>query len=177
MNPPGWDYNPAGWIQRLPIAAMAMVGFLLAGYLSLYQFRLIDTVWDPFFGEQTLKILNSPVSHVLPVPDAFLGAVGYLLDAVTAVIGGRDRWKTMPWIVVIFGVLVGPLGAVSIALVIAQPVAFDAWCTICLATAVLSVAMIGPAMDEVLASLQHLKRERDRNGWSGAWRAFKGRPA
>jgi hypothetical protein len=49
---------------------------------------------------------------------------------------------------------------------------FDAYCTLCLTTAVISVAMIGPAMDEVLASLQHLKREH-RRGHS-VWRAFWG---
>ncbi len=70
----------------------------------------------------------------------------------------------MPWIVILFGLAVGPLGAVSILLVILQPVLFDAWCTLCLASALISVLMIGPAMDEVLASLQHLKRVGDAGG-------------
>jgi type IV secretory pathway VirB3-like protein len=74
--------------------------------------------------------------------------------------------------VVLFGVFVGPLGAVSVLLVILQPVLFGAWCTLCLLTALLSVLMIGPAMDEVLASLQHLKREKA-SGHS-VWRAFWG---
>ena len=29
--PPGWDYNPAEWSQRIPIAALAMVGLLQRG--------------------------------------------------------------------------------------------------------------------------------------------------
>jgi type IV secretory pathway VirB3-like protein len=66
----------------------------------------------------------------------------------------------MPWIVIIFGLAVGPLGLVSVLLVILQPVMFEAWCTLCLASALISVLMIGPAADEVLASLQYLKRER-----------------
>jgi hypothetical protein len=66
----------------------------------------------------------------------------------------------MPWIVIIFGIAVGPLGAVSILLVILQPVVYDSFCTLCLASAVISLAMIGPAVDEVLASLQFLKRRR-----------------
>jgi hypothetical protein len=78
----------------------------------------------------------------------------------------------MPWMVVLFGVLVGPLGMISVLLVILQPVVFDAWCTLCLLTAILSVLMIGPAMDEVLASLQHIKRERTRG--RSAWRVFWG---
>jgi hypothetical protein len=66
---------------------------------------------------------------------------------------------------------VGPLGLVSILLVILQPMLFHAWCTLCLASAAISIAMIGPAMDELLASLQHLRREREhgRSLWPAFW--------
>lgn len=170
--PPGWEYNPATWPQRLPIVGFAVLGFLIAGYLSLFQLNVLRTVWEPFFGDGSRTILTSRVSHILPVPDAVLGAFGYLLDAVTGIIGGVRRWRTMPWIVVIFGLAVGPLGAVSILLVILQPVMFNAWCTLCLASAVISIVMIGPAMDEMLASLQYLKRVQERGG--SLWRAFWG---
>ena len=170
--PPGWDYNPASWSQRLPIVGLALVGLGIASYLALYQLDVIKTVWEPFFGDGSRTILNSKVSNVLPIPDAALGAFGYLLDAVTGAIGGTKRWKTMPWIVIVFGLAVGPLGVVSIMLVIFQPVLFSAWCTLCLASAVVSVAMIGPAMDEMLASLQYMRRVQQ-SGRS-TWRAFWG---
>ena len=95
-----------------------------------------------------------------------------LLDAATGVIGARQRWRTMPWMVIVFGLAVGPLGAVSLLLVIFQPVLFDAWCTLCLASAVVSLLMIGPALDEFLASLQYFKTESKRG--RSAWRAFWG---
>jgi hypothetical protein len=76
----------------------------------------------------------------------------------------------MPWIVILFGLAVGPLGAVSILLVILQPLMFDGWCTLCLASAAISLAMIGPAFDEVLASLQHVRRVQV--GGGSAWSAF-----
>lgn len=129
-------------------------------------------MWEPFFGDGSRRILNSPISRALPIPDAALGALGYLLDAVTGAVGSPKRWRTMPWIVVIFGLAVGPLGAVSIGLVIAQPVLLDAWCTLCLVTAVISVSMIGPAMDELLASLQYLKQAYDEG--HSLWRTFWG---
>ena len=71
---------------------------------------------------------------------------------MTGAIGGRSRWRTMPWVVIVFGLAVGPLGAISIALVIIQPVVYGEFCTLCLASAVVSLAMIGPALDEFLAS-------------------------
>ncbi|HEY1025149.1 MAG TPA: vitamin K epoxide reductase family protein [Sphingobacteriaceae bacterium] len=170
--PPAWSYNPSSWSQRIPLIVIAAIGFLIALYLGLYQLQFYPQVWDPFFGTGTEKVLNSKLSRALPVPDAILGAFGYVLDAVSGVIGHSKRWKTMPWIVILFGVAVGPLGIVSVFLVIAQPVMVGAWCTLCLVTAVLSVVMIGPAMDEVLASLQYLQRVK-KNGFS-TWKAFWG---
>ena len=171
-HPPGWTSNPSSWPQRLPIVALAAVGFLIAAYLAAFQLGLVPTVWEPFFGDGSRRILTSGVSRVLPIPDAALGAFGYLLDAVTGLIGGRTRWRSMPWIVILFGIAIGPLGAVSIGLVILQPALFDTFCTLCLASAVVSVLMIGPALDEVLASLQHLRGEAAAG--RSVWRAFWG---
>lgn len=172
-RPPGWKSNPSTWKERIPLVFLALLGFLIASYLTLFQLGAIDAVWEPFFGEGSRAILTSRVSRILPVPDAALGALGYLADAVTGIIGGRDRWRTMPWMVILFGMAVGPLGAVSILLVILQPVLFGAWCTLCLASALISLAMIGPSMDEVLASLQYLARET-RKSRRSAWNVFWG---
>lgn len=170
--PPCWDYNPAAWSERIPIVILALVGFGIATYLSIYQLDYIDTVWEPFFGDGSVTILNSKISDILPIPDAALGAFGYLLDAITGVIGGTHRWRKMPWIVLVFGLAVGPLGFISVMLVVFQPVLFTAWCTLCLASAIISVAMIGPAMDEMLASLQYLQRVKKSN--ASTWKAFWG---
>ena len=171
-TPPGWSSNPSTWSQRLPIVGLALVGAAIASYLAAFQLDLIGTVWEPFFGDGSRRVLTSSVSHILPIPDGALGAIGYYVDAVSGAVGGTRRWRTMPWMVVIFGLAVGPLGAISIVLVILQPVMFDSFCTLCLATAVISLAMIGPAIDEMLASLQYLKRVRHRGG--SVWRAFWG---
>ena len=171
-TPPGWDYNPSDWSQRLPLVGVAVTGFGIALYLALYQWKVVSNVWEPFFGEGSERILNSGVSRILPIPDAALGALGYLADAVSGSIGGRGRWRSMPWIVILFGLLVGPLGLVSIILVVLQPTVYDAWCTLCLASAAISLGMIYPAVDEVVASYQFMKREKQ-NGRS-LWRAFWG---
>lgn len=169
--PPGWEANPSSWSQRLPIVGLALVGTAIASYLAAFQLGLVSTVWEPFFGDGSRTVLTSGVSTVLPIPDGAIGALGYVADAVTGLIGRRDRWRSMPWIVVLFGLAVGPIGAVSILLVILQPVMYDAWCTLCLASAVVSLSMIGPAFDEVLASLQHLRRVAADGGsvWSAFW--------
>lgn len=173
LIPPAWAYNPSSWKQRLPLVVIAVVGMLIAIYLGLYQLRVFDTVWEPFFGDGSVRILNSGVSKILPIPDGLLGAFGYFADAVTGVIGSTRRWRTMPWIVIVFGLAVGPLGMVSILLVVLQPVMFDAYCTLCLLSGIISVVMISPAVDEMLASLQYLQRVK-RSGHS-VWKAFLGK--
>src|SRR5687767_6213015 len=173
--PPGWDYNPSSWSQRIPLVVIALAGFLIALYLGLYQVEVISTVWEPFFNDGTEKVLTSFISEAFPVPDALLGAFSYVLDVVTGIIGKTDRWKTKPWIVILFGIAVGPLGLVSVVLVIFQPVLVGAWCTLCMITAVISVVMISPAMDELLASLQYLQRVK-KSGES-VWKAFLGKKA
>ena len=74
--------------------------------------------------------------------------------------GGRSRWRTMPWMVVMFGVLVVPLGIVSIVLVMLQPIAVGAWCALCLVTAAAMLIMVAPAVDEVVAMSQFLQGAR-----------------
>ncbi len=170
--PPGWSYNPSEWSERLPLVALATVGFLIASYLTLFQLGVTAGVWEPFFGNGSRTILTSGISRTLPIPDAALGASAYLLDMVSGLVGGRNRWRTTPWAAVTFGLAVGPLGAVSILLVILQPLVYDSWCTLCLTSALISVIMIGPAMGELLATLHHIARVGRRGG--SRWRAFWG---
>jgi uncharacterized membrane protein len=172
VRPPGWAHNPSSWGQRVPLILWALAGFGIAVYLSLFQLKLIEDVWEPFFGDGTRRVLTSEISYVLPIPDALLGALGYLVDAVTGAVGGKRRWRTMPWMVLLFGLMAGPMGLVGVLLVILQPVWVGGWCTLCLVSAVISVGIMSPSLDEALASLQFLKREK-RQGRS-LWRAFWG---
>jgi hypothetical protein len=124
------------------------------------------------FGDGSRTNPGSSISYLLPIPPCAFGTLADAIDAVTGAIAGPGRWRTIPWMVIVFGKVVGPLGEVSVLLVILQPVMFDAWCTLCLASAVASVRMIGPAMDECLASLQHVC-PRHAAGVS-LWQALRG---
>lgn len=169
--PPGWDYSPSSWSQRLPIIALACVGFFLARYLAAYQLGHISSVWDPFFGDGTRKIITSSVSRAWPIPDAGLGAASYLLEALSGMMGGRQRWRTMPWMVAMFGVLVVPLGGVSIFFIMIQPVVIGTWCTLCLVSAAAMVFMLPYTFDELVAMSEFMARAR-RNGqrlWPLFW--------
>jgi hypothetical protein len=94
-----------------------------------------------------------------------------MLEALSGFMGDRVRWRTMPWMVLMFFFLVVPLGATSIVLVIMQPVMVGAWCAICLATAVAMLIMIPLALDEVIAMTQFmlLARRKGKPLWSTFW--------
>jgi nucleoside-diphosphate-sugar epimerase/uncharacterized membrane protein len=163
--PPGWDFSPSSWTQRVPIIALAFVGLLISRYLAAFQLGHTPQAWDPFFGAGTERIITSEVSKAWPVPDAGIGAVAYLLEILTGLIGGRRRWRTMPWLVVLFGIMIVPLGAVSIFFIIIQPIVIGTWCTLCLIAAAAMLLQIPYSFDELVATGQFLV-DRARKGKS-----------
>jgi uncharacterized membrane protein len=176
-----WNYNPSSWSQRVLIAGIALIAALIAIYLGLYQWKILDTVWDPLFGDGTAQVLNSDVSHEITrwirIPDAVLGAFAYISDIVFALAGSERRWQDRPWLVVLFGIDVIPLGAVSVILVILQGIAVKYWCFLCLITASISLTLIFLAYDEVVSSCIYLYEIKKRGSWKTVWLAFWGYPS
>ncbi|MCA9116122.1 MAG: vitamin K epoxide reductase [Planctomycetaceae bacterium] len=159
--PRPWDYNPSAWSQRIPICILAMVAFLIATYMALYQWRLIGSAWDPMFGSQTEKVLDSQVSERMRlwflIPDAAFGAIAYLGDAIFGLAGSTRRWQYRPWMVIVFGIDVIPLGIVSAVLVVLQGTVVGSWCFLCLVTALISLVLVYMAFDEVWSCLLYLR--------------------
>ena len=168
--PPGWSYNPSSWPQRAPIIALALVGFFLSRQMTAFQLGHVGSLTDPFFGLGTQRVLTSDVSRAFPIPDAGLGAVAYMVEFLMGFMGDKRRWRTMPWMVTFFGILVVPLGIVSITLIILQPLAVGAWCTPCLIAAAAMLIMISLTLDEVVAMCQFLL-QASREG-QPFWRTF-----
>jgi uncharacterized membrane protein len=160
--PEPWPYNPSKWSQRIFICCVAMVAVLIAVYMGLYQWRLINHVWDPVFGDQSKQVLDSNVSHVLwkwfRIPDSMMGAIAYLGDIIFALAGSTRRWQDRPWLVILFGIDVIPLGIVSAILVFMQGAVVGAWCFLCLITAVISLILTCLAYDEIWSCILFLHR-------------------
>lgn len=181
-SPEPWHYNPSGWPQRVPICILAGVAAVIAAYMGLYQVRLIDSVWDPVFGRQSEVVLDSQVSETMRrwfvVPDAIFGALAYLGDLVFGLAGSTRRWQFRPWLVMIFGLDVIPLGIVSAVLVFLQGYTVGAWCFLCLVTAVISLLLVYLAYDEVLSCIRYMIAvRREGASWRTVWDAFVGRPS
>jgi len=176
---PPFDRNPSAWSQRVPVSVLAALGALIAAYMALYQWDRIGGVWDPVFGAGSESVLDSQVASRLDrwlrVPDAAFGAWGYLSEAVLGLAGSTRRWQFRPWMVVLFGIDVIPLGGASAVLVVLQGFVVGSWCLPCLVTAAISIALIFFAWDEVWASVAFLYRvwKRTRSA-RVVWRTFWG---
>ncbi len=164
--PPGWKKNPTAWPRRILLAALALLGFGVSAYLAAFQLGLIPGVWDPFFGSR--KVLT-----FLGIPDAALGALAYGAEVFLSLVGGRDRWRSAPWTVLAFGAVILSAALVSLGLILMQAFVVDAWCTLCLISAAVSLAVFSLGVEEPLAGLGHLKRVRGSGG--SAWDALWGR--
>ncbi len=163
--PVGWSYNPSTWTQRLPIIGLAVVGLYVSRYLAGYQLGHVDSVYEPFFEGSaadpkngTEEIITSWVSEAWPVSDAAVGGYTYALEILTGLVGSRVRWRTMPWLVVLFGLMIAPLGVVSIFFIIIQPILLGTWSTLALVGAAAMLVQIPYSLDELLASVQFVRR-------------------
>jgi nucleoside-diphosphate-sugar epimerase/uncharacterized membrane protein len=178
--PPGWAYTPSSWLQRMPIGVLALIGFLIARVLGAYQLGHVDTVWEPFFIDSgdmkgvmngTETIITSDVSKAWPIADGALGAIVYTLELAMTWMGGKDRWRTMPWMVLGLGILILPLGVVSIYFIIIQPIVIGTWCTLCLIAALAMAVMIPYSLNEFVAMGQFLvwARRQGKPFWRTFW--------
>jgi nucleoside-diphosphate-sugar epimerase/uncharacterized membrane protein len=173
--PAGWTYSPSTYLQRLPIIALGAVGFIIARHLAAYQLGHTEGVWEPFFpGEGgrngTETIITSDVSKAWPIADGGLGAITYVFEILMGVMGDRRRWRTMPWMVLAFGIVVVPLGVVSIYFIIIQPIVIGTYCTLCLLAALAMLIMIPFSLDELVAMGQFMAQSHRRG--EPFWRTF-----
>jgi hypothetical protein len=164
QRPAGWSFNPSTWIQRFPTILLCTICWFIARYMAAYQLGYLDSIWDPIFGNNgTLKVITSSLSKSFPISDAGLGALVYSLEMLLGFKGNEDRWYKMPWMVIIFGLMVIPAGIVSILLIISQPLIVGHWCSWCLLTALLMLFMIAFTLSEVTSVLQfllHVRRQK-----------------
>jgi Vitamin K epoxide reductase family len=170
-QPPGWSYNPSSWIRRWLGIALALLGFFISRYLAACQLGYIQHAWDPLFGgDSSQRVLHSVVSRSFPISDAGFGSTAYILEVLAGFMGDRARWRSSPWIVTTFALLVVPLGVTSIVLVILQPMVVGAWCGLCLIAAAGLLTSVPLAVHEIIAMGQFLTEAKVQH--KSVWQVF-----
>ncbi len=173
----GWWWRatagPSAWTRRLPVIVLAVVGLLVSLYLTFFQYRLIDEVWDPFFGAaSSAAVLTSNLSRALPVHDATLGAFAYLVEMALETAGGTRRWRDRPWLPLLLGLTAAGMAVVSLGLILTQALVVHHFCTLCLVSAGISLIVPALVFHEVRAAVGEVRRARRQGGsW---WRVLRG---
>lgn len=139
--------------RRPVVVLLALVGCGVATVLTLFQVAVLDSVWEPFFGDGSRRVLTSALSRALPVPDAALGAVAYLAEAVLTALGRPDR----PKVVLAAAAVAAGLGLAALGLIAAQVFLVGAFCTLCLVSAALSLTIAGLVLPEGLSAVERVR--------------------
>lgn len=139
-----------GTARATALAVLAIVGTAVSAYLAAYELGWIDTVWDPLFGTGSERVLTSGIARLLPVPDAVLGTAGYAADAILAALLAAGVGADV--LVSSALALVAGVGAVvGIALAVSQPLLVGTFCTLCLASTLISIVLGAGAVAEAIA--------------------------
>jgi hypothetical protein len=124
--------------------ALAATGLAISAYLAAYQCGVISDVWDPLFDGQSRRVLTSAISRWLlqhlGVPDAAWGAGAYGLEMLLLA-GSRRASQYRSLVQACAKALAVGLVLVSSGLVALQAFVVHAWCTLCLASAVVSCSV------------------------------------
>jgi uncharacterized membrane protein len=118
------------------LAALAYAGFVLSAYLTIVHYRGYVSPCYVVSGCETVQ--TSKYSVVLGVPVALAGAVyfGLLFYLAVGLLRGRARWLLRTFKVLSF------LGALAIIpLFLLQAIVLEAFCSYCLATEILMLAI------------------------------------
>jgi uncharacterized membrane protein len=155
--------------DAVPVVAvmLAITGAAVAAYLTLIQTRVVEPGWDPIFGHGTEDVLHSRFSRALPFPDAALGLVAYAVEAVLGLTARNGRWSRRPVLPLAFDLVGLGLAAAALALVTLQATVVGSWCTLCLCSAALSLAIL--AVGRLRAGRVAVRTVRDRRARGSSW--------
>lgn len=134
-------------LNRMAIALLALIGMLIAAYMSAYKFGLLGTIVCGTGGCETVQ--NSPWAVFLGLPVPVIGLFGYAALFTTALIGVQPAFIEDRRIAVILlvGATIGV--AFSAYLTYLEAAVINAWCQWCIVSAVIALLIFLFALPEV----------------------------
>ena len=120
-------------LSRMALAVLALVGLLVASYLSLYKLGYLGVIQCSTGGCE--KVQASKYAYFLGLPVAVWGVGAYLAIFVVALLGIQPRWARERWVALaLFG-----MTAVGVAftayLTYLEAFVIGAWCQWCVVSA------------------------------------------
>jgi hypothetical protein len=150
--PTGWSYNPAALPRRIGLLLLALLalGINLLNYIAVQPG---ESVWTYLFTSGTRN------SSIL-CPDSVVSVIGFSLVCLLLVTGGQHRWKTQPWAVILFATAATALACMVATQTILKVLVTGKAGLSDIISTLIAFFVVAPAMAELLATLQHLKRAK-----------------
>jgi uncharacterized membrane protein len=120
---------------RMGVALLALVGLIVAAYLSMYNLGLLGTLQCGVGA--CAKVQASEYAYLLGIPVALWGVGAYAALLVVAMLGLQPRFAGARWVsLALFGM--AAVGVVfSAYLTYLEAVVIEAWCQWCVVSAIL----------------------------------------
>lgn len=139
--------EPGPPANRLAIALLALIGLLIAGYMSAYKLGWLGMLACSTGGCETVQ--QSPWAVFLGIPVPYLGFLGYGIMLAAALLGLQPRFLADPRVaaVLLAGAIAG--FAFSAYLTWLEASVIHAWCRWCLGSAAVATLLLLLAIPEV----------------------------
>jgi uncharacterized membrane protein len=121
-------------------ATLALLGLIVASYLSLWKIGVIGELACGVAGGCN-TVQTSAYAEFLGVPVAFYGVGGYLALLGTSILGLQPRWASRREPTLALAVMSGIGVAFSAYLTYLEAAVINAWCRWCVVSAVIITAI------------------------------------
>ena len=156
--PPRWDVNPSARSQRAPVVTLSLVGLALSIACTLHARGVLEVFWEPF----PVVTADGWIRRSLAVPMPELDIIGFGAVLVTALLGRKDRWRTIPSLVVATGVAVAFTAVSTVARWTAQYAESGRSSTLFFVLTGCAIALMPLVADEVYAAILGLRGTHSR---------------
>lgn len=136
-----------GLTWRQMIAFIAIVNALVAAYLHLWKLGKVGSLACSSGGGCAF-VQGSRYSWFLGVDVALIGAIGYTLILIVAVLGTMDRWRDARWPSTVLSVLVAGGFLFTLRLKWAEWIVLKSFCSWCAISAVSMTVLVGLVLVE-----------------------------
>lgn len=133
--------------NRMAIAAFALIGTLIAAYMSLFKLGVIETLACGTGACESVQ--SSPWAVFLGIPVPFWGFAGYGLILALAFAGVRPNLSGDRRIGIALLVLTGFAFAYSMYLSWVEATLIQAWCRWCIGSAIVATLLFLSALPEL----------------------------
>ena len=120
----------------MAVALLALIGVLIAAYMSAYKFGMLGSIVCGTGGCETVQ--NSPWSVFMGIPVPVIGLGGYGLLLLTAILGLQPGFEDDRRVSVVL-IMAATIGlAFSVYLSWLEAAVIHAWCRWCIVSAILA---------------------------------------